>query len=158
LITIFGFNIFLFPFKSDGVRLPNWGMPLMDAAEYTYPYDNAMQDLSTKKVNTLLLVGQYSTYWAARFYFEKYNFHPKIIEYPFGSTRFDKKTEQKKFDSFFKMIEQQKVDKSILSADTILYHTVNNIDLNMNILYGGKYKIDKRVRNSLHSLYVLSAF
>lgn len=150
LIVIFMFNIILFPFKIDGARLPNWNSPHMDTAEYTYPYDEAIRFLSTQNhIDSLLLLGQYSKHWGLRFYFEKYNFHPKVVEYYFGSTRFDDKIERQMFDLSF--------DKLLYSADTILYHSVNNIDLNMNIVYGGRYKIVKRVQNSLHSLYILHA-
>jgi len=147
LIVIFAFNIILFPFKSDGARLPNWGSENLDTAEYTYPYDDAIRYLSGEKTDTLLLLGQYSPYWGLRYYLEKYNYHPKIHEYPFGSVRFDEKKERQMFNSFFK--------NPPISADTILYHSVNNIDLDTNIVYGKRFKIVKRVQNSLHSLYIL---
>lgn len=146
LLMIFAFNILLFPFKSDGVRLPNWGAPLMDVAEYTYPYDEAMGYLSKGNTDTLLLAGQYSPHWGLRFYFEKYNFYPNTDEYYFGSKRFDKKTERQKLDDLF--------NSHSISADEILYHSVNNIDLDMSRVYGGQYKIAKRVQNSLHSIYI----
>lgn len=148
-------NMVLFPFKSDGARMPNWGSPHSDTAEYTYPYDETIRFLSgQRKTSTLLLLGQYSPYWGLRFYFEKYNFYPKTIEYPFDKLRFDTQKEHQMLDSFFVKLAHQQLDKKFLSADAILYHSVNGIDLDMDAFYGGKYKIVKSVKNSLHSIYI----
>lgn len=157
LLILFLFNCVLFPFTREGTRLPNWGSMLLDTSEYSYPYDEATHYLSNKSISTILLVGQYSQYLGLRFYLEKYNFYPKIIEYPFGAKRFDEKDERKKLDAFFDSIKQKKVENELLTTDTILYHSVNNIDLNMNALYGGKFKIDKRVQNSQNSIYIFRA-
>jgi hypothetical protein len=40
------------------------------------------------------------------------------------------------------------------AVDAIIYHSVNNVDLNMNDTYCGKYRITKRLSNSLNSLYI----
>ncbi len=151
LLIIFACNIVLFPFKPDGTRLSNWGSSRMDIAEYTYPYDKAIHFLSNQqnKPGALLLFGQYSPYFGLRFYLDKYNFHPEVIEYPsclaVFCTRFDEEIEWENFKKFF--------DESP-SADAILYHSVNSIDLDMNKVYGGKYTIARRVQNSLHSIYI----
>ncbi len=147
LLVIFAFNLRLFPFKSDGTRLPNWGAPRMDSGEYSYPYAETIRFLSTEKsVKTLLILGSYSQYLGLRFYLEKYDFHPTIREYYFGLNRFDQTTERQKLDQFFNALP--------FSADAILYHSVNNIDLNMNDVYGEKYIIITKVQNSLHSIFI----
>lgn len=146
LAIILVFNIALFPFNSDGTRLPGWGAPRIDVGEYTYPYNEAVRYLSIEKAKTVLLLGQYSQYLGLRFYFEKYNFYPNIREYYFGSSRFDANSERQKLDQFFETIPH--------SADAILYHSVNNINLDKSIVYGGKYIIAKKAQNSVNSIYI----
>lgn len=147
LVLIFIFNLKLFPFNQDGSRLSNWGAPLMDVGEYTYPYDEALRFISTEiRAHDILFLGHYSQNLGLPFYFAKYNFYPRVYEYYFGRSRFDAKSERQKLDQYFVALPS--------FAETLVYHSVNNIDLDMNIVYGGKYIIAKRIRNSENSIYI----
>lgn len=160
-------NVILSPFHLDGARLPNWGSPKVDTAEYVYPYDKAMKWLSSQRdIYNVLVIGNYYHYRGFNFYFNKYNFHPQIDELQFSSHRFDKDTELFMFHSFFFYYTQLKDSgigdvslmderEQLLSVDTILYHSINNIDLDDKILYGGVFKVIKKISNSEHSLYIL---
>ncbi len=151
LLLIFIFNLKLYPFNQDGSRISNWGAPLIDVGEYTFPYDEALRLLSTEiRTRDILFFGHYSQNFGLPFYLAKYNFYPRIHEYYFGKNRFDAKLERQKLDQFFTMLPK--------SADTLVYHSVNNIELDMNIVYGGKYIIAKRVRNSGNSIYIFISF
>ena len=43
----------------------------------------------------------------------------------------------------------------MLKADAIIYHSVNNINLNSDVLYGGEFRILKKISNGANTLYVL---
>jgi hypothetical protein len=154
LISLFAFNIFLSPFLIDGTRLPNWGSPRADIAEYCYPYGQAIKFLSdNKSTQHLLLFGQYFPYNGLEFYLNKYNFHPEIIRYDIDrTTRFDADTERLFFNDFFKKTLVR--EESIPRIDTILYHSVNNVKLNINDIYGNNFKISGKISNSFHTIYV----
>lgn len=149
------FNAYLFPFKEDGVRVYSWGGASEDFAEYTYPYEAAVRYLSQEKeVKDLLHLGHYSPYGGFPFYFHKYQIGPKVIEYEFGQQRFTAEDEKLKFTTFMSDMSKQRLSPEILAVDTILYHSVNNLEIDQGELYGGKFKIVRRIQNSLHSLYI----
>jgi len=165
IILLFS-NLYLSPIKIDGVRLGNWGSPKIDMAEYTYPYNKAMNVISIdKKTQKVLLLGQYYPYNGLNYYQNKYNINLDILEYPFhqesvnysfGNARFDKQTEVDLLKHFFTDFKERRLPGSnIYEVDTILYHSVNNINLNNKDTYGGKFVITDRVSNSLNSLYIL---
>lgn len=147
-------NLIFVPYKSDGTRLPNWGAPHADTAEYTYPYDRAISWISQNypKPN-LILAGHYYNYGGIRFYFHKYGYYPGFHEYFFAPERFNAKTETELLASFF---TKSPVLKFSTGDYTILYHSVNNLNLDQNAVYGGRYKIVKQIQNSLHSLYIFN--
>ncbi|MFH1772017.1 MAG: hypothetical protein ABH872_04300 [Candidatus Omnitrophota bacterium] len=160
-------NISLSPIHASGIRFPNWGSPGVDTAEYIYPYDQAIKWLSQRpNVKSMILLGQYHPYYGINYYLTKYDFNPEIEEIPFGKERFNAEKEKQLLGQFFKeydslkgveFYDQSQIDrkKRILSADTALYHSVNNIELDPSMQYGGKFKIVKKISNSEHSLYIL---
>jgi hypothetical protein len=157
LVFLLASNVFLSPFLVDGTRLPNWGAPQADIAEYCYPYGRAVKFLSdNKSTKYLLLFGQYFPYNGLEFYLNKYNFHPEIIRYDLDrSTRFDADTERLLLKNFFiNTLPQKESKKEILQIDTIIYHSVNNINLSTNEIYGNNFKISAKISNPFHSLYV----
>jgi hypothetical protein len=154
LCIIVAGNILLSPIGPEGVRISNWGSPNSDTAEYSYPYDEAIRYLKSKyTVSSLLMLGQYYPYYGMQFYGEKYGFHPSIVEHPFDSVRFDADMERTYLSQY--LDECRKPESETSSVDAILYHSVNNISLDMNATYCGAFTVDKRIRNSTNSLYIL---
>jgi len=136
--------------------LLNWGFAHNYVAEYTYPHDQAIKWLSGNITSRrLLLTGQYSHYYGLNYYLKKYKFYPKISVYPFRTERFDPDTEWLLINSFFDKFEKGEIDQNMGQVDAILYHSVNNINLDFNVLYAGKFQVVKRIQNSTHSLFIL---
>lgn len=156
IVLVFIANLLFCPILADGTRLPNWGSPRMDTAEYTYPYEQAVKWLSIDRItNSLLLFGQNYPYYGLRFYLSKYDFHPEILQYEIGYySKFSKEVELSIFNNFFQDYASGKLNNKLMQADTMLYHSMNNLNLNPDGIYGGKFKILKRISNSLHSLYI----
>ena len=149
-------NILLSPFK-NGVRFPNWGSPINDAGEYTYPYEKSIHFINDlKNIHTVLLVGQYTSYYGIPFYLNKYKLEVEIGEYAFGDRRFDKKKESEKFYQFEQLLKDGKIVVRGKIPDVILYTSINGIDLDANKLYAAKYKIYKIVKNSFHKIYLFT--
>jgi hypothetical protein len=145
------------PIHPDGTRLPNWGSPLIDTGEYTYPYDQAVKWLSKSDHNqNVLLAGHYYRVDGLRFYFGKYRYFPKMAEYYFAFERFDKEAEERFFSSLIADLNNVPNMRLVVLPDKIIYHSVNNIDLDKDKIYGGKFKIAQKISNSEHSIYVLT--
>jgi hypothetical protein len=157
-------NYFLNPIMTDGTRISNWGCPNTDGAEYYYPYDRAIRFLAAEKnITSVMILGQYFPHWGIQFYQEKYNFYPRIITHqfngkqpygvlPFDGRRFNAASEQNYLSAFFS--ECKNSGSETTGIDAIIYHSVHNVDLNTDGVYCGKFKITKRIRNSLNSLYI----
>jgi hypothetical protein len=155
LSLLIAVNVYLSPISTDGVRLPNWGSPSSDTAEYAYPYEEAIRYLQSKHtVSSMVFLGQYYPYYAVRFYETKYQFHPRILEHPFDTVRFTADAERQYLSRY--LTDCIKPESETSTVDTIVYHSVNNIDLDMNETYCGTFTIDRRIRNSANSLYILS--
>lgn len=160
-------NMALCPIHIDGVRLPNWGSPRIDLTERIYPYEEAIKWLSSEgNSDHLLVMGHYYPYYGLSFYCNKYKFYPRIEEWKFGPGRLDTHAELYWLNTFFRMYSDIKNEsipdgdyvhygKLLLSIDTIIYHSVNNIDLDRNLIYGDTFKIIKKISNAEHSLYIL---
>jgi len=157
--ALFIANIWLVPINLDGVRLPNWGVPCVDGSEYVYPYREAVKWLSEKRdtYNHLLVTGNYYVYNGLGIYFRKYagekNFRiPRTTRLAFGNEKFDENRERFLLASLFDGFKKK--TNKLHEIDIILYHSVNNLDLNDSLLYGGIFKIEKKISNSEHSLYI----
>jgi len=161
IVIVFASNILFLPIHFDGTRVPNWGNLLVDGGEYTYPYDKAIGWLSMQpNAKNILVIGHYYPCYGRYFYFNKHyrsrrHNLPIVGEMYFSDQKFDKDREIFLLDDFFMNFIRKKVNKDALRADTILYHSTNNIDLDPNILYGGAFKLVKKFSNYCHSLYVL---
>lgn len=157
-------NYFLNPIMPDGTRISNWGCPNTDGAEYYYPYERAIRYLSTQKDKTsVLILGQYFPHWGIQFYQAKYGFYPRFVTHQFNGNqpdgvlsfdgrRFNIASEQNYLSAFF--TECAKSGSETAGIDAIIYHSVHNVDLNMDDVYCGSFRITKRIRNSLNSLYI----
>lgn len=154
LSILFLFNLRFLPFAPDGTRFPNWGAGGIDVGEYTYPYAQAIRFLAQNHLNKILYTGHYSPYSGLRFYFSKYNYSPQIWEYPFANIRFDEQTERAYITTFFDKLANGQLEARFIDAKTILYHSVNNLDLDTDAVYTGTYRVESRFRNAYHSLYV----
>jgi hypothetical protein len=147
IILILTSNFFLCPIHLDGSRLPSWGLPLTDGSGCIYPYEKAIRYLKEEQ-NTkhLVVFGQYHSYAGFNFYFNKYDFHPQmeVFLYP---EKLNKREEELSFQNFFRDYNN--------TADTILYHSINNINLDENLFYGRTFKIVQSTRNLEHSIYIL---
>jgi hypothetical protein len=153
-------NIMLLPIHPDGIHLPNWASPTVDEAEYVYPYAEAIKWLSQEgNTKHLLVLGQYYPYMGFRFYFNKYKFYPRFTMLKLSSEGVDKARESSLLESFFAkyaaLSNRTPAGRGITGPDTILYHSLNNIDLDKEVLYGETFKVVKKVTNSEHTLYIL---
>jgi len=160
-IAILAFNVAMYPLHLDGSRKPNWASVRTDYYEYTYPYDEAIDWLCWyNRTHHILVMGHYYHYNGLQFYFNKHygkrgHMMPNLMELYYGNERFDKKEEILRFHAFFHGYNNGNVADNVYKADTILYHSVNNIILDDNILYGNVFKIAKKFSNEENSLYVL---
>lgn len=160
IALIFASNIFLVPIHLDGTRSSDWGAPQSDYMDYTYPYEIVVRHIvRMRNVRHLLVVGSYYTYNGLHFYFNKhfpkYRTLPRINELPFGTERFDKATEIALFYNFFKRFADGTIGKELQSADTIVYHSVNNVGLDFDHLFGGSFKVERKFSNREHTLFLL---
>lgn len=155
LLFLLGSNVLLTPIHLDGTRKPNWGSPLADTAEYTYPYEQTIRALqSNPSVQHLLLAGDYYYYYGLRFYLEKYHLNPTVSEYYFDTVRFDTTGEKTYFFLFWQKLNDGS-DPKLSQVDTIIYHSVNGIDLQPMIKKNDRFSIWQMFRNSEHRLYIL---
>lgn len=149
------FDVYLLPVHLDGARRPNWGSPLVDTAEYTYPYESAVRFISSElKPRSVLITGHYYLYGGMRFYASKYNLSAPVYQKPFLNERFDSLEEDRLLRSFFDGIAGGSEKTEYAQADVIFYHSVNNISLDTSGLYGKKFRIIKKISNSEHTIYV----
>lgn len=165
LVALIAGNYFLNPIMPDGVRINYWGCPNIDGAEYYYPYEQAIRYLkSERNIKSVMLLGQYFPHWGIQFYQAKYNFYPRILIHQFNGQqpagvlwfdgrRFNAADEKNYLSEFFRNCREPGSETA--AVDAIIYHSVNNIDIDTNKVYCGKYKNNIRVRNSLNSLYIL---
>jgi hypothetical protein len=132
-----------------------------------YPYEKAISWLSRQEgIKRLFFLGYDYSYHGGRFYFKKYNFAPEGYEIFFSAKYPGKIGEILQLSDFFHDYERLAADKTdsglkswneypSLPADTILYHSINGLDLNENALYGGAFKIVKKFTNSENNkLYI----
>ena len=157
-------NILLIPIHFDGNRYSNWGCPRGDIGEPIYPYKEAIKWLSEQNnIRYLLFTGNYYPYYGLVFYLNKYNFHPILLYWKFARRNFSKVEEEQKFHRFFqrysRLVKLRSSNKilsgaTFLKADTILYHSVNDIKLNIGSVYGG-FKVIRKISNSENTLYIL---
>jgi hypothetical protein len=164
LVALIAGNYFLNPIMPDGVRINNWGCPNTDGTEYYYPYEQAIQHLSSEKnIKSVMLLGQYFPYWGIQFYQAKYDFYPRFSIHQFNGPqpawvvwfdgrRFNAQDELNYLTGFF--TDCIKPGSETANVDAIIYHSVNNIDVNTRDTYCGKFRVIKRMRNSLNSLYI----
>jgi len=158
---IFMFNVILLPIYPEGVRIPNWGSPTADATDYTYPYRDAIKWLSQEDLeDDLLVTGHYYIYNGLYFYLNKYYRAQRRIlrtkNFYFGDEKFDEAEEFKRLRRFF--IEYDRRHKTHPPVETILYHSVNNLDLGKNIAGNSGFDIIKKISNRKHSLYVFRRY
>lgn len=155
LSSLFIFNMRYLPFATDGTRKPNWGSGgVVDVGEYTYPYGQAIHFLAQNSSRDILYTGNYSPYSGFRFYFFKYNFFPKVWEYPFGNRRFDAQTERVYVTSFFEELSKGSLEPRLINVDAILYHSVNNIDPKSIDIPSNPYRLVRVISNYYHSLFI----
>jgi len=152
-------NFTLSPFHFDGTHKYTWESTPNDTADYTYPYERTIlwikENLDPRHI---LLSGHYYTYRGLNFYFAKYYkdeaIMPNVTEITFGISRFGISRERILLQGLFDHYTKNRAKME--SIDTIVYHSVNNIALDTNVLYGGDFKIVTKISNPEHSLYVFS--
>ncbi len=168
-------NFILLPTNFDGVRKSNWGSPLSNTAEYTYPYKETFEWLKKNEgeINHILITG-YNYPGYHQFYLEKYDFNlskvkadefiPQKIKYKFFNETIEKcllynilkdlNNIRNNNKSKFLLFDQAQI-QNFTTVDTIVYFSLNNIELIESTLLIDKFKVEKKITNGKNSIYII---
>ncbi len=168
-------NVILMPTNIYGVKKSNWGSPLTNTAEHTYPYIETFKWLKNEGKTEHLLVTGYNYRGYSQFYLEKYGFDlnklkvdefiPKQLKYVFFNETIENEllygilqdldnsynTTSKSELIFFDQTNIQ----NFSTVDTIVYFSMNNIELEESTILLGKFKIEKKITNGEKSVYII---
>ena len=104
------------------------------------------------KTQHLLFTGFYYNY-LLEFYLNKHGLTPLLNRAYFGTEPFNETQERQTLTRFFETYDTE-IESKYPKVDTILYHSVNCLDLYESADYGG-FRIVKKFQNRRHCLYVL---
>ena len=147
-------NLLLSPVNPDGSRRPNWGSPLIDTAEYSYPYQKALISLKDSNISSVILAGIYYPYDGFSYYFRNLDYHP-YMKYEFFPGLASPEEEESVFTGFLSAYASGA--SSLPQNAAILYHSQKNLNVDNSLLNNAGLVVDKKIRNIEHSLYILKS-